>query len=91
LVSISPPKKQDGLHFFIIIQLIRHVVKKQDGGRPIRNLLHNPAYNPGVVTWVDEPSGCFKVTSTTEFAKTWGKMKSNRYTVLKIQFIYPQK
>ena len=43
-----------------------------------RNLLHNPAYNPGVVTWVDENSGCFKVTSTTEFAKTWGKMKSNR-------------
>jgi hypothetical protein len=44
----------------------------------VRNLLHNPAYNPGVVTWVDESTGCFKVTSTTEFAKTWGKMKSNR-------------
>ena len=44
----------------------------------IRNLLHNPAYNPSVVTWVDESTGCFKVTSTIEFAKTWGKMKSNR-------------
>merc|ERR1719273_497535 len=44
----------------------------------IRNLLHNPAYNPSVVAWVDDTEGCFKVTSTTEFARTWGKMKSNR-------------
>lgn len=44
----------------------------------IRNLLHNPAYNPSVVAWVDDVEGCFKVTSTTEFARTWGKMKSNR-------------
>ena len=44
----------------------------------IRNLLHNPAYNPSVVAWVDEAGGCFKVTNTSEFAKTWGRMKSNR-------------
>jgi len=44
----------------------------------IRNLLHNPAYNPSVVAWVDDDGGCFKVTNTTEFAKTWGRMKSNR-------------
>ena len=44
-----------------------------------RNLLHNPAYNPGVITWVDENIGCFKISNTAEFAKTWGKMKSNRY------------
>jgi len=44
----------------------------------IRNLLHSPAYNPSTVAWVDESAGCFKVTSTTEFAKTWGRMKSNR-------------
>jgi len=44
----------------------------------IRNLLHNPSYNPSVITWVDESIGCFKVTSTTEFAKIWGRMKSNR-------------
>jgi len=44
----------------------------------IRNLLHSPAYNPSTVAWVDETAGCFKVTSTTEFAKTWGRMKSNR-------------
>merc|ERR1719495_449230 len=36
----------------------------------IRNLLHSPAYNPSTVAWVDESAGCFKVTSTTEFAKT---------------------
>jgi len=44
----------------------------------IRNLLHNPAYNPSVVAWVDDAGGCFKVTNTSEFAKTWGRMKSNR-------------
>lgn len=44
----------------------------------IRNMLHSPAYNPSTVAWVDEIGGCFKVTSTTEFAKTWGRMKSNR-------------
>ena len=44
----------------------------------IRNLLHNPAYNPSVVAWVEEAVGCFKVTNTSEFAKTWGRMKSNR-------------
>ena len=25
-----------------------------------------------VVAWVDEETGCFKVNSTTDFAKTWG-------------------
>ena len=44
----------------------------------IRNLLHSPAYNPSTVAWVDEESGCFKVTSTSEFARTWGRMKVNR-------------
>ena len=44
----------------------------------IRNLLHNPGYNPSVVAWVDDDGGCFKVTNTLEFAKTWGRMKSNR-------------
>jgi len=44
----------------------------------IRNLLHNPGYNPSVIAWVEESSGCFKVTNTLEFAKTWGQMKSNR-------------
>jgi len=44
----------------------------------IRNLLHNMAYNPSVIAWVDEQGGCFKVTNTTEFARTWGRMKSNR-------------
>ena len=43
-----------------------------------RNLLHNTSYNPRVVSWVDEEVGCFKVASTTEFAKTWGRMKLNR-------------
>ena len=41
----------------------------------IRNLLHNPAYNPSVVAWVEEAGGCFKVTNTSEFAKTWGLYK----------------
>ena len=27
----------------------------------IRNLLHNPGYNPSVIAWVDETAGCFKV------------------------------
>ena len=27
----------------------------------IRNLLHSPGYNPSVISWVDEDSGCFKV------------------------------
>ena len=27
----------------------------------IRNLLHSPGYNPSVVSWVDEDTGCFKV------------------------------
>ena len=44
----------------------------------IRNLLHNTFYNPSVIAWVDEQGGCFKVTNTTEFARTWGHMKSNR-------------
>ena len=45
----------------------------------IRNLLHNPAYNPCVVAWVDEAGGSFKVTSNAEFSKTWGLMKANRF------------
>ena len=44
----------------------------------IRNLLHNRAYNPRVVSWVSEAQGIFKVNSTSDFAKTWGLMKSNR-------------
>lgn len=44
----------------------------------IRNLLHNKAYNPKIVSWVHEPSGKFKVNNTAEFARTWGRMKSNR-------------
>jgi len=44
----------------------------------IRNLLHNTGYNPDVIAWVDIKNGCFKVTNTVEFARTWGKMKSNR-------------
>ena len=27
----------------------------------IRNLLHNPGYNPSVIAWVDHTGGCFKV------------------------------
>ena len=27
----------------------------------IRNLLHNPGYNPSVIAWVDDVGGCFKV------------------------------
>ena len=27
----------------------------------IRNLLHNPGYNPSVIAWVDQIGGCFKV------------------------------
>ena len=50
----------------------------------IRNLLHNMAYNPSVIAWVDEQGGCFKVTNTTEFARTWGRMKSNRYISLDV-------
>ena len=44
----------------------------------IRNLLHNGAYNPAVVAWVNEAAGVFKVANTAEFARTWGLMKSNR-------------
>ena len=44
----------------------------------IRNLLHNTSYNPSVIAWVDHESGCFKVNNTLEFARTWGRMKSNR-------------
>jgi hypothetical protein len=44
----------------------------------IRNMLHNRAYNPKVVSWVSEDQGVFKVNSTSDFAKTWGLMKSNR-------------
>ena len=43
-----------------------------------RNLLHNNAYNPSVISWVDESVGCFKISNTVEFARTWGKMKDNR-------------
>ena len=43
-----------------------------------RNLLHNCGYNPTVIAWVEEELGCFKITSTAEFAETWGRMKSNR-------------
>ena len=28
----------------------------------IRNLLHNPGYNPSVIAWVDDEAGCFKVS-----------------------------
>ena len=31
-----------------------------------------------MVAWVNEPAGVFKVNNTTEFASTWGRMKSNR-------------
>ena len=41
-------------------------------------MLHNGAYNPKVVSWVNEISGVFKVNNTGDFAQTWGKMKSNR-------------
>ena len=44
----------------------------------IRNLLHNRSYNPRVVSWVSEAQGIFKVNSTSDFARTWGLMKSNR-------------
>merc|ERR550517_2225240 len=44
----------------------------------IRNLLYSPAYNPSIVAWVDQAAGCFKVSSTVEFARTWGRMKANR-------------
>ena len=33
----------------------------------IRNLLHSPGYNPSVVSWVDEDTGCFKVTRYHNF------------------------
>ena len=41
-------------------------------------MLHNGAYNPKVVSWVNEISGVFKVNNTGDFARTWGQMKSNR-------------
>jgi len=44
----------------------------------LRNLLHNLYYNPAVVTWVDQSSGCFRVTDTGLLAQTWGDMKQNR-------------
>ena len=44
----------------------------------IRNMLHNRSYNPKIVSWVNEPMGVFKVNNTSEFARTWGHMKSNR-------------
>ena len=28
----------------------------------IRNMLHNPGYNPSVIAWVDDEAGCFKVS-----------------------------
>ena len=45
----------------------------------LRNLLHNLYYNPAVVTWVDQSSGCFRVTDTSLLAQTWGDMKQNRW------------
>ena len=54
---------------------------------PLRNLLHNHAYNPSVITWVDENVGCFKISNTVEFARTWGKMKANRYIVTTLTVI----
>ena len=44
----------------------------------IRNMLHNRGYNPRVIAWVNESAGVFKVSNTAEFARTWGRMKSNR-------------
>ncbi len=44
----------------------------------IRNMLHNRHYNPRVITWISEAQGIFKVNNTSDFAKTWGLMKSNR-------------
>merc|ERR1719282_804007 len=44
----------------------------------VRNLLYNTGYNPGVVAWVNIEEGSFRITSTQEFARTWGQMKSNR-------------
>ena len=44
----------------------------------IRNMLHNTSYNPKIISWVNETAGVFKVNNTAEFARTWGRMKSNR-------------
>jgi hypothetical protein len=44
----------------------------------IRNMLHSDAYNPKIISWVSDSLGVFKVNNTAEFARTWGKMKSNR-------------
>ena len=44
----------------------------------IRNMLMNRSYNPKTISWVNEGSRIFKVNNTSEFARTWGLMKSNR-------------
>ena len=41
-------------------------------------MLHNQSYNPKTISWVNENIGVFKVNNTSEFARTWGLMKSNR-------------
>ena len=40
----------------------------------IRNLLHNPGYNPSVIAWVDDEGGCFKVCRVEEIGTLFEKM-----------------
>ena len=40
----------------------------------IRNLLHNPGYNPSVIAWVDDEGGCFKVCRVEEIKTLFEKM-----------------
>lgn len=51
---------------------------KQKISQWIVSLLRDPATNPTVITWEHEPSGKFKVTDSTEFARKWGEVKKNK-------------
>ena len=46
----------------------------------IRNLLHNPGYNPSVIAWVDDEGGCFKVCRVEEIQTLFEKM-TNLFSV----------
>lgn len=43
----------------------------------IMSLLHDPQYNPRVVSWENEEDGTFRILDTAKYAKIWGERKRN--------------
>ncbi|KAK3102122.1 hypothetical protein FSP39_008947 [Pinctada imbricata] len=43
----------------------------------IRDLLHNPRYNPSHIRWTDISRGEFRLIKTHDIARMWGEKKNN--------------